>query len=513
VHKRNKDHQKRKPSNKHYQMKKTTAVVLLSLCTGMAAWAQKDIKISGTIINPADVKLTVANATNINIVPENKQEAVTLSPEGKFTITIPVSQKYNWIILALGQGQGQQRIDFFVKEGSELNVTADGKNLDSTASFQGKGSDVPQYFANLSKTRGGIIGYYKRTQEIAELNSDTYLHGIDSIRADEENYMKNNNLGKALPKDFQAYWSAFLKYSVYDAMLHYPGMHESMRLKTNNIPSIPPELFVITRKTPAVFDDNLLDIAFYQTYVQSYYSSVLAANGYNNIITNNPKTGEQDRTQALQLTDSVLHLLYANAPKKTAEFGAGRILATESRNPGQAWTLAEVEARNAAYKKNFPKSANNAVLDKIAYDIKKFNPGQPALDFAFKTIEGKDVKLSDLKGKVVYMDFWASWCGPCKGEMPHAKEVKEHFKDRNDVVFLYVSIDDKEEAWKRGIQAMSIAGIHTRTPGWGGEIAKLYQISSIPAYFLIDKKGNFVIEKTPRPSQTQELIKLMEGLL
>ena len=97
--------------------------------------------------------------------------------------------------------------------------------------------------------------------------------------------------------------------------------------------------------------------------------------------------------------------------------------------------------------------------------------------------------------------------------MPHAKKIKEQFKDRNDVVFLYVSIDDKEEAWKKGITAMDISGIHTRTPGWGGEIAKLYQIQSVPAYFLIDKKGNFVTKKTPRPSQTEELIKLIKDQL
>jgi thioredoxin-related protein len=97
--------------------------------------------------------------------------------------------------------------------------------------------------------------------------------------------------------------------------------------------------------------------------------------------------------------------------------------------------------------------------------------------------------------------------------MPHAKTIKEQFKDRNDVVFLYVSIDDKEDAWKKGITAMDISGIHTRTPGWGGEIAKLYQIQSVPAYFLIDKKGNFVTKKTPRPSQTAELIKLIKDQL
>jgi thioredoxin-related protein len=97
--------------------------------------------------------------------------------------------------------------------------------------------------------------------------------------------------------------------------------------------------------------------------------------------------------------------------------------------------------------------------------------------------------------------------------MPFAKRFKEHFKDNEQVVFLYVSIDEKEDAWKNGINNLGISGMHTRTPGWAGEIAQLYKIQSVPAYFLIDKDGKFVVHKAPRPSQTDEVIRLIEGLL
>jgi thiol-disulfide isomerase/thioredoxin len=489
-------------------MKKLTAVILLGMWAGITAFAQKNITLSGTIANPSEMKMVVVNATNTNIIPNTgKQEMVTLGADGKFSITLPVTEKYNWIILA--NANNNQRVDFFAKEGSELTFTADARKLDSTATFAGKGSEIPQYFAVLSAKRGGITGYHNRTQEVAVNDVATYRHALDSVKADEEAFMKNSAEGKALPKDFQTYWSTFLQYSVYDAMLYYPGVHEAIRQKKNNVQNIPSELYAITKSAPPAFNDDNIDIAFYQTYVQGYYGAQLGAAGFMNIIMQDPKTFQQDRSKALQQTDSILRLIYKNMPKKTGEFAAGRVIALESKN----WSTEELEARNAAYKKQFPKSEYNATLEKILYDMKKFDPGQPAVDFKFTTLEGKNVKLSDLKGKVVYMDFWASWCGPCKGEMPHAKEIKERFKDRQDVVFLYVSIDDKEDAWKRGIQAMSISGMHTRTPGWGGEIAKLYQISSVPAYFLIDKKGNFVTKKTPRPSQKDEVIKLIEGLL
>src|SRR6218665_3944038 len=134
-------------------MNKRIAVVALSMCAGFTAMAQKNITISGTIANPSDTKLIVVNATNDNIVPENKQETITLQPDGKFSISIPVTQKFNWIILA----NGNQRVDFFAKEGSELTFSATAGKLDSTAHFEGKGKEIPEFFATNGKERGGFM--------------------------------------------------------------------------------------------------------------------------------------------------------------------------------------------------------------------------------------------------------------------------------------------------------------------------------------------------------------------
>ena len=71
-------------------------------------------------------------------------------------------------------------------------------------------------------------------------------------------------------------------------------------------------------------------------------------------------------------------------------------------------------------------------------------PGNNASVFTLKTRDGKNVSLTDFKGKVVYLDFWASWCGPCMMEMPSAKKLQDTFA-KQDVVFLYVSVDDNLE--------------------------------------------------------------------
>ncbi|WP_118974088.1 TlpA family protein disulfide reductase [Taibaiella koreensis] len=485
-------------------MKKLMAALLPGLIAAFAANAQKPVTITGTITEPADSKVIIVNGSATSINAENKQETLELSKEGKFQISVPVTQKYNWIVIANGNG----RLDLFVKEGSTLNFTTRGPGFISEARFEGKDADIPRYFVGWSQRNGGVMSYFHKLQETAQRDPATYQQAADSLRNEETARLKTALDSKQVPKDFFEYLSRFFEYSVYDAMLHYPVMHEAFRLQTNNIQSVPPELYAVTRKTPKLFNDDYLDIAFYQNYAQSYYSAMLAANGYINAISTDPATGQMDISQAFRQTDSTLQLLYKNTPRKTGEFAAGRILLNETKG----WPTDSLLARIKLYKQQYPKSANNKVLDKMVADLQKFDPGHPALDFAFKTLDGKDMKLSDLKGKVVYLDFWASWCGPCKGEMPHAKKIKEHFQGK-DVVFLYVSIDDKEDAWKKGIETLGISGVHTRTPGWKGDISALYEIGSVPSYFLIDRKGNFAVAKTPRPSQSEELVKLIEGLL
>ncbi len=112
-----------------------------------------------------------------------------------------------------------------------------------------------------------------------------------------------------------------------------------------------------------------------------------------------------------------------------------------------------------------------------------------------------DEIVKEFKGKVVYVDFWASWCPPCRGEMPHSKQLHEQFKDNKNVVFLYITLDRTEDAWKNGIQKMDIRGYHW----YPSEIQRQdfmtrFGISGIPRYMLIDKKGTVVNADASRPS-------------
>ncbi|MBS1689979.1 MAG: TlpA family protein disulfide reductase, partial [Bacteroidetes bacterium] len=240
--------------------------------------------------------------------------------------------------------------------------------------------------------------------------------------------------------------------------------------------------------------DQLLELADYQVYIERLYEGKFDAAGI--------RDGKKDSLLKLAFRPNKM-------PPKTAEFFAANLI-----NRGFKYnTLAESEQAMAGFKQRFPHSSYTAMLNEKLALKRKLNPGEPELDFAIHTIDGKDIKLSDLKGKVVMLDFWASWCMPCIAEMPYAAKIEQEYKDK-DVVFLYVSVDEDDNAWKNAIQKRNIEGMHMRaTGGMEGPLAKQYDVEGIPSYFLIDKKGNYAMVNSLRPSDSDRLKAIIDSLL
>ncbi len=154
-------------------------------------------------------------------------------------------------------------------------------------------------------------------------------------------------------------------------------------------------------------------------------------------------------------------------------------------------------------------------LNQIIASWSHLKKGLEAPNFSAFTRDGKEVKLSDLRGKNVYIDVWATWCGPCISEIPALKAMETKYHDEN-VEFVSVSIDvasDKQK-WMDFVEKRELKGIQIMAENdWRSEITRNYNIQGIPRFLLIDEEGKIVSADAPRPSSTRQLESLLATVL
>ncbi len=158
-------------------------------------------------------------------------------------------------------------------------------------------------------------------------------------------------------------------------------------------------------------------------------------------------------------------------------------------------------------------ATNEQYLNEINAEIAEYDkllPGQPSVNWAFPDINGNTVKLSDFKGKYVYIDVWATWCRPCLMETPALRNLMEQYADKN-IQFVQISVDEDREAWAKMVTEKNMGGAQLHAGSWDNEICKFFKINGIPRFILIDTEGNIVNSNAARPSDeniTEELNKL-----
>lgn len=153
-----------------------------------------------------------------------------------------------------------------------------------------------------------------------------------------------------------------------------------------------------------------------------------------------------------------------------------------------------------------------AYLEARASQLYEAREGVPAVDFAYPDVEGVERALSDYRGKVVVVDVWATWCGPCKAQMPALKLLEKEFEGK-EVVFVGVSVD-KEDDWGKWVQFVKdeqLPGVQLFANGWS-KITEDYKITGIPHFMLFDKAGNVIAADAPHPT-SPALKRMIENAL
>lgn len=157
--------------------------------------------------------------------------------------------------------------------------------------------------------------------------------------------------------------------------------------------------------------------------------------------------------------------------------------------------------------------AASKTIEKQMAAAQSFIIGAEAPDFSQQTPEGEDLKLSDLRGKIVLVDFWASWCGPCRRENPNVVKMYEKYKDKGFEI-LGVSLDKQKGRWLQAIEQDRLTWPQVSDlKGWQNEVAALYSVRSIPSTVLLDAEGKILARNLRGPaleSKLEEIFKSTE---
>jgi thiol-disulfide isomerase/thioredoxin len=470
-----------------------TRLLLITISTlfTITSYGTEEVKLHGKITHPISDSISVSfYETWVGYTPQ--KIATRLAGDGTFLLSFPLKYKYSIVTIQ----HGEQATEIAPVAGDDLYLTCDASNFDSTLHYSGKGADIANFIAAHMVARSFLNTFGSRMQSASAYAPDSFMARTNKSIQIEQDFL--NAHGAALPESFKKFWMANFRYEQYCAMLDYSFFHEMMKQHSYTISKFEHGDFVLVKDVPPAFDDTYLNIQSYRQFIGSYYYQQLAA---------------AKRLQGLDPGDNdsaVASLSMKNLPHGSAEVVAATSIDHGVKTDGYQ----QLHNKLVAFEKAYPKSEFLSRLKEEVTFKKSISAGSPAMDFTIHTIDGKTVSLSSLKGKVVYLDFWASWCGPCLGEMPFAKKIEEKYKDK-DVVFLYVSIDADDAAWKKKLDELKQEGMHMRDEigGWDGPVAKEYHIQSVPSYFLIDKQGNYALDTTPRPSDATGLATAIDKLL
>lgn len=441
----------------------------------ISAFGQEKVVIKGRMMNTVTSNVYVSTYTDYLSYSNLILDSCKLSKNGTFSL------EFEWAQPGPAKFfHGKEYTQLYLLPGDNYELELDVSRFDSSVVHTTNGANLNAYYAQkyIRFSPRGINRIYAPSAldflRIEDSIFNSQLAFLDAFYAGLETQNEHT-------KAFYNYEFAQLYFYVAKLKLEYANGHAFFN-KLSEPPVLPDTFFGFLERQVAPIDD--------------YYS----ANSY------------------LSYRQSLIDFKYKQAYKLDTllvffDYKLNEIL-SHTEGVVKAYLLAKWTLELLRYSKDqqkalvvfdaFLKHAHNEEYKKILEQEFQTQlilaKGKDAPSFTLLDLNGKEVSLHDFKGKVVYLDFWASWCAPCIAEVPHAKLLRETLKDKN-IVFLYVSLDSQEEHWKTAVAKHQMEGVHVFLPGnFDSETAKKYHVKGIPHYVIIDKEGKIIDNKAQRPS-------------
>lgn len=482
-----------------------TCLMLLIFPSGAIADAGI-AKVSGNITGPSaqEISLLVYN----NYFSFSPAVYKSELKEGYYTISTPME---NALFADLMYNGAKLRL--YIEPGDSLNISFTDNGQPGQPVVTGKGSSNNQLFNLYMQRHMALFNDTALKNQILHLSADVFENELFQRRKLQEDFLSQYpEAGQVSPGFLLALRNDLLYQYAYLQLAH-PVIRANSQQAATRLEELPQVIYdaatAPSTHNPAnlVFDSFKAYLYYYITY------EAVKSNGYAKFNDVNTLAERKLAVASQKLKGEVLAYWLAQTCLEEKE----NLVSSQLQKLLDQLKTVDKERKFFPLVQALCADRLSAKNDQPRKEeIKSEKSATSKDELGLSDINGKPASLSDFKGKVVYIDFWASWCGPCRAMMPYSKQLHDKLTDKQkkQIAFLYISIDANEAAWKKGINDMNIEGTNLISPGnWNSNVCRYFQINSIPRYMIMDRKGNIVDYNAKRPSDPEllnDLLKLLE---
>ncbi|WP_372793331.1 TlpA family protein disulfide reductase [Lutibacter sp.] len=446
------------------------AVLMVISCKNEAP---KDYAIiSGNIIN---VKGELTINSNDRII----KKVINVAEDGSFTDTLKIKTDTYFLY------DGKNKTKVYIDAGNNVNISYDANDLENSLIFSGVGSEISNYLFSKEKKEKELAGNNTDVYKLEEL---AYKTKFNEIKTALEGILSAST---GISKEFKVKELRNINYSYLYQISIYQQYHEHYAEKPGFKIS---EGFL--NELGNFNYENEEDFTF-----SSDYEKIVTSHFYEEAT----KLVEKDSITEEFAFIKAVSIIPNETIKNSLLFNNAKYGITYTEELEKFYAMFMKISTNDIHKKEITES----------YDkLKTVAKGQPSPQFNnYENFAGGTTSLSDLKGKYVYVDVWATWCGPCKKEIPFLQKVEKQYEGKN-IEFVSLSVDKLEahDKWQNMVREEQLGGIQLFADNsWKSDFVTGYLVKAIPRFILIDPNGTIVNSNAPKPSEAR-LIDLFNEL-